>query len=169
MTDAAADLTGALRLESDFAVEQGVLYKVDLVAAANNPLNRQAAKGKTAFDELKGHLLLDHRAYELTDLRVASGLLKAEGEVTVHEDKALSGLIHAQLRGTGLLTSLPLDVSGTTEEPVLLPTRGTVAGAVAGTLLMPGLGTAVGMKAGEFTERLFGRRKPQQHIEPAQK
>jgi hypothetical protein len=35
-----------------------------------------------------------------------------------------------------------------------------MAGAVAGTVLMPGIGTAVGMKAGEFTERLFRRKKP---------
>jgi hypothetical protein len=165
-----AELLNALEVESDFAVEHGVLYKVDLVAAAKNPLNRQAAKGgKTEFDELKGHMLLDHWMYEFTDLQIASGLFKAQGEVTVNRDKALTGRVRAELRGTGSLVSMRLDVSGTTEDPSVFPTRGALAGAMAGTMLMPGIGTAVGMKAGELTERLFRRRKPDRRKEPAQK
>ena len=164
------ELLNALEVESDFAIERGVLYKVDLIAAAKNPLNRAAAKGgKTEFDELKGHLLLDHRVYEFSDLQIASGLFKAKGEVTVNRDKALSGRVRAELRGTASLVSMPLDVSGTTEDPSVFPTRGALAGALAGTMLMPGIGTAVGMKAGEFTERLFGRKKPERRKEPAQK
>jgi uncharacterized protein involved in outer membrane biogenesis len=164
-----AELINALSLESDFAVQRGVLRKVDLVAAAKNPLSRQAGSGgKTEFDELKGHLLLENRTYEFTDLHIGSGLFKAQGEVTVHEDKKLSGLIRPELKGTGSLISMPLDVSGTTQDPTVFPTRGAMAGAVAGTVLMPGLGTAVGMKAGELTERLFGRKKPakRQHDAP---
>jgi hypothetical protein len=118
---------------------------------------------------LKGHLLLDHRVYEFSDLQIASGLFKAKGEVTVNRDKALSGRVRAELRGTASLVSMPLDVSGTTEDPSVFPTRGALAGALAGTMLMPGIGTAVGMKAGEFTERLFGRKKPERRKEPAQK
>jgi hypothetical protein len=34
---------------------------------------------------------------------------------------------------------------------------------------MPGLGTAVGMKAGEFTEQLFGRKKKDRPKDPVQK
>lgn len=154
------DLLRALRLESDFAVEHGVLYKTDLVAVAKNPLDRQAGKGgKTEFNELKGHVLLEQGAYEFTDLEIASGLLRAGGEVTVNEDKTLDGRVRAELRGTAALVSIPLNVSGTTADPSVFPTRGAMAGAFAGTVLMPGIGTAVGMKAGEFTERLFGRKK----------
>jgi hypothetical protein len=156
-----AALLEALRLESDFAIEKGVLHKVDLVAATKNPLDRKAAKGgQTQFDELKGHLVMEHRAYEFSDLSIASGLLKAQGEVRIEPDKRLSGLVRAELRGTAALVSIPFDVSGTTADPGIFPTKGAVAGAVAGTVLLPGLGTAVGMKAGELTERLFGKKKP---------
>ena len=155
-----ADLLNALHLDSDFSIEDGVLYKIDLVAAAKNPLNRHAGKGgKTEFDELKGHVLLDQRAYEFTDLQIASGLFRAGGEVNVNEDNTLGGRVSAELRGTAALISMPLDVSGTTADPSVFPTRGAMVGAVAGSVLMPGLGTAVGIKAGELTERLFGRRK----------
>jgi uncharacterized protein involved in outer membrane biogenesis len=158
---APADLLNALELESDFVVEHGVLYKIDLVAAAKNPLNVNAGKGgKTEFDQLKGHVLLEQGAYDFTELQIASGLFKAEGDVMVSRDETLSGRVRAELRGTASLISMPLNVSGTTSDPSVFPTRGAMAGAVAGTVLMPGIGTAVGMKAGEFTERLFRRKKP---------
>ena len=61
---------------------------------------------------------------------------------------------------------MPLDVSGTTADPSVFPTRGAMFGAVAGSVLMPGLGTAVGIKAGEFTEQLFGRKKKDKPKDP---
>lgn len=113
-----AALLDALRLESDFAIQKGVLHKVDLVAATKNPLDRRAAKGgETQFDELKGHLVLEHRAYQFSDLIIASGLLKAQGELRIEPDKRLGGLVRAELRGTGALISIPFDVSGTTSDP----------------------------------------------------
>ena len=166
-----AELLSALHLESDFSVADGVLHKVDLVAAAKNPLDRRAAKGgETAFEELQGHVVLDHGAYEFSDLNIASGLLKAQGDVTVLPDKKLTGIVRAELRNTGSIVGIPLAVGGTTRDPNVFPTPGAMAGAVAGTMLMPGLGTAVGMKAGELAERLFGRKKyDTRYQEPAQK
>ena len=70
--------------------------------------------------------------------------------------------MRAELRGTAALLSMPLDVSGTTADPSVFPTRGAMFGAVAGSVLMPGLGTAVGIKAGEFTEQLFGPQEKRQ-------
>ena len=169
-TQEPADLLSTLHLESDFSVEDGVLHKVDLVAAAKNPLDRRAAKGgETAFEELQGHVLLDQGAYEFRDLNIASGLLKAQGDVTVLADKKLTGIVRAELRNTGSIVGIPLAVSGTAHDPNVFPTPGAMAGAVAGTMLMPGLGTAVGMKAGELAERLFGRKKYDSQYLPAQK
>jgi len=166
----AANLLNELQLESDFAVEHGVLQKIDLVAATKNPLDRKAGKGgKTEFDELKGHVVFEQHTYEFSDLHIASGLFRAQGEVTVNPDKTLGGVIRAELRGTAALVSIPFDLSGKIGDPSLFPTRGAMAGAVAGTMLMPGIGTAVGMKAGEWTERLLGRKKPNRRQTPAPK
>ena len=147
-----------------------MLQKIDLVAATKNPLDRKAGKGgKTEFDELKGHVVFEQHTYEFSDLHIASGLFRAQGEVTVNPDKTLGGVIRAELRGTAALVSIPFDLSGKIGDPSLFPTRGAMAGAVAGTMLMPGIGTAVGMKAGEWTERLLGRKKPNRRQTPAPK
>jgi hypothetical protein len=156
----ASRLPASLRLESDFSVEQGVLQRVDLEAAARNPLSRDASRhGSTRFDRLTGRLEVDRTGYHFCRLDVATGVLSGTGEVSVLRDQRLDGRIYAQLKGTGSLLTVPLQVSGTVQEPTVLPTKAAVAGAVAGSVLLPGIGTAVGLKAGQFTERLLGRRR----------
>jgi hypothetical protein len=114
---------------------------------------------------------MDRGEYAFSELEIASGVLKAQGDITVHVDKKLSGMVRAELRGTGSIVSMPFDVSGTTSDPSLFPTRGAIAGAAVGTVILPGIGTAVGIKAGELTERLFGSKKKdkdkQKSSEPA--
>jgi uncharacterized protein involved in outer membrane biogenesis len=155
----ANDLLASLMLQSDFVVEDGTLHKVDLVAAARNPLAAKPASGETRFDELSGHLEIDADGYHFSRLNVASGLLRASGEVSVGRDQRLDGHIDAELRGTATLLSVPLNVSGTTQDPSVAPTKTAVAGALAGSVLLPGIGTAIGFKAGQLTNRLFGKRR----------
>jgi uncharacterized protein involved in outer membrane biogenesis len=155
-------LMAELKVDSDFTLETGTIQKVDLVAAARNPLDRQAGKGgKTEFDRLAGHLVLDPSQYQFSDLEVSSGLFRATGDVTVARgDQKLNGRIDAALRGTASLISMPLHVSGTVQEPSLFLTGTAMAAAVAGSFLMPGIGTAAGIKVSQFTDQLFGPRKP---------
>lgn len=159
----ARGLITGLELASDFTIRHGVLHKVDLVAAAKNPLARQGADagraGETRFDELSGHLTVDRGGYHFTELNVASGLLRATGDISIARDKALEGRVSAELRGTASLLTVPLQVSGTVQEPLVRPTKGAVAGAVAGSVLLPGIGTAIGLKASDLTDKLFGGRK----------
>jgi len=157
-----AALLDNLALESDLTLEEGVIQKVDLVAAAKNPFDKQAGKGgKTEFDQLVAHLVIDPIGYQFSDIEVSSGLFKASGDITVNREQKLSGRIDAALRGTASLISMPLSVSGTVTEPSLFLTKTAMAGAVAGSVLLPGIGTAVGIKASEFTDKLFGSKKPQ--------
>jgi hypothetical protein len=156
----AAELVGGMELSSDFLVEDGILHKIDLVEATRNPLAGSKQKqGETRFDELTGHLDVDAEGYHFSELKVASGLLRATGDVSVSRDKRLDGRINAELRGTGSLLAMPLNVSGTVQEPSVAPTKAAIAGAVAGSVLLPGIGTAVGIKASELTDRLFGKRR----------
>ena len=157
-----SELMAALELDSDFALEGGTIQKVDLVAAAKNPLDQQAGKGgRTEFDRLEGHLVLDPSEYQFSDLEVASGLFRATGDVTVaRADQKLEGRIDAEVKGTASLISMPLHVSGTVQEPSLFLTKTAMAAAVAGSFLMPGIGTAAGIKVSQITDKLFGPRKP---------
>ena len=152
-----------LELASDFIVHDGVLHKVDLVAAARNPFAKQDATGgreaETRFDELSGHIAVEGGGYHFSGLQVASGLLRATGDLSIAADKSLDGRVAAEVRGTASLLTVPLQVSGSIPDPQVRPTKSAVAGAVAGSVLLPGIGTALGLKASQLTDKLFGGRK----------
>jgi len=156
----ASQLAEAINVETDFKVENGVLYKVDLAAAPQALLNKDAMKGgDTRFDEFSGHLAVDSGGYHLTGLNISSGVLKAQGELSISPKQELSGRMEVAVKGASALVSTPLAVSGTVQNPTLFPTKATLAGAAAGTALLgPGVGTTIGMKAAQVTERLFSRK-----------
>ncbi|MBI4191698.1 MAG: AsmA family protein [Betaproteobacteria bacterium] len=162
----AEQLINALRLETPFNVQNGVLHGVDISKAATSLINKEGSKGgETRFDELSGHLVTDRGAYRLTQLKIASGLLSADGNVNISPRQELSGRINANVKAAAVASAtVPLNVSGTVQSPLLLPTGATVTGAAVGTAILgPGIGTSVGMKAGQFVEKLFGgkeKKKP---------
>lgn len=87
---------------------------------------------------------------------MTSGVLNAQGDVDIAPNKQLSGTINVALKGVAGLVAVPLDVSGTVSDPILLPNRAALAGAAAGTAIMgPGFGTGVGSKAGQMLDKLF--------------
>lgn len=152
-------LAAALRVETPFQVHNGVLRGVDIKKAATNLLLKDSS-GETRFDQLSGHLVMERGAQRFSNLKVASGALSADGNVTIAANKALSGRVNAQV-GTGSVaaTTVPLNVSGTLDSPMLLPTGASLAGAAVGTAILgPGAGTSVGAKVGNWAEGLFGRK-----------
>lgn len=155
---ASADqLVHALRLETPFDVQNGTLHGVDIEKAATQLIKQGSSGGETRFQELSGHLAMARGGYHFTQLKIASGALAAEGEVSVSAKKKLSGRINAAVKALG--TGVPLNVAGTVAAPLLYPTGGTLAGAAVGTAIMgPGLGTSVGAKVGGWVEGLFGNK-----------
>ncbi len=164
----AAQLSEAVDVESDFKVEKGILYNIDLGNAPKALLSKDALKGgETRFDDFSGHLGVDSAGYYLTKVEIASGMLSADAEVFISSKQELSGLIDVAIKGTSVLVSTPLAISGTVQNPLLYPSNAALAGAAAGTALLgPGLGTTVGMKAARFTQKLFGG-KPAKKVERA--
>ena len=159
---AADKLAKALRLETDFRMRDGVLHGVDIQQAATQLVKKAATGGETRFDHLSGHLLVTQGSRHLSQLQIASGVLAADGTVSISPQKALSGRINAQVKVAGVGTKVPLNVSGTLDSPLLYPTGATIAGAAVGTAVMgPGFGTSVGAKVGGWAEGLFDS-KPQQ-------
>ena len=156
---ASADqLVNALRLETPFNVQNGALGGVDIHKAATNLIKQGASGGETRFDQLSGHLLMEHGGYRFTQLKIASGALAADGDVSISRTKELSGRINAQIKVVGTSANVPLNVGGTLAAPLLYPTAGTIAGAAAGTAILgPGLGTTAGAKVGGWIEGLFGK------------
>ncbi len=154
----AAQLAAAIDVESDFKVENGVLYNIDLGNAPKALLNKDALKGgETRFDKFAGHLGVDAAGYYLTKVEIASGVFTADAQITISSKQELSGQVDVALKGTSALVSTPLALSGTLQDPALYPSKAALAGAAAGTALLgPGFGTTVGMKAARLTQRLFG-------------
>ena len=153
----AGQIMNALRLEAPFSVHNGVLHGVDIQKAATSLIRQGATGGETRFEQLSGKLLIERGSYHFSQLRIASGALAADGTVGITPRKELSGRITVQLSAVGTSTSVPLNVGGTVAAPLLYPTRGTMAGAAAGTVMLgPGLGTSVGAKLGGWAEGLFG-------------
>lgn len=152
----ASHLADSLRAQFRFEVKRGVLYNFDL-ASAVRALSRDGTRGgQTTFNEFSGNVILVGRNVQLRDVKVASGLLRAQGDVDIAASRKLSGRVNVEMKGTASLVSVPLEVAGTLQDPVLFPNRAALAGAAVGTGLMgPGLGTTVGAKAGEALDRLF--------------
>ena len=157
----ADQLANALRLETPFDVQNGVLYGVDVKKAATSLISKDGGKGgETRFDKLSGHLAMDRGTRRLTQLNIVSGSLAANGNVTISPRDELSGKVNANIKSGVGSASVPLNVAGTVENPLLYPTGGTMAGAAVGTAILgPGVGTSVGAKVGQWTEGLFGKKE----------
>lgn len=156
----ARQILEALRLDSPFEVEGGVLHGVDIRKSAMLVGEEGDANGSTRFDELSGRLRIEHGTRRLTGLNIVSGTLTAAGHVTISPQDELSGRLNTSIKAASVAAvSAALNVSGTLESPLLYPTGGTMAGAAAGTAVLgPVIGTAVGAKVGQWFENLFGKK-----------
>jgi hypothetical protein len=156
----AAELGEALHLETPFTVRNGVLYGLDLPDAVSALTKRGKSGGQTQFDALDGRLVMERGAYRFTDLRIASGVLTARGNVTIGANKSLSGRLNTSAKALGPAANVPLVLAGTLESPKVYPNASALVGAAVGsTILGPGIGTAAGEKAGEIAEELFGKKR----------
>lgn len=153
----AGQLKNVLKLESPFDIRDGILQGVDIQKAATSLINRDSS-GQTRFDTLSGHFAMERGTQRLSRLKVVSGSLAADGNVTIAPNKDLTGRINAQVRaGSIAAATVPLNVSGTLDSPLVLPTGASMTGAAVGTAILgPGVGTSVGAKVGNWAEGLFG-------------
>lgn len=152
----AGQLLDALRLETQFDVQHGIVHGVDVEKAATNLIRQGTTGGETRFDRLSGHLVMEAHAFRFTNLSIASGALGVDGDFGISPSKDLSGRIKAQVKVMGVSTSVPLNIGGTVASPLLYPTAATMAGAAIGTSVMgPGLGTAIGAKVGGWADGMF--------------
>ncbi len=152
-------LADKLVLDYAFNVVKGVLHGMDLAKAASLFIKQGGQGGQTEFDQLSGKLHTSGKQIELRDMRVASGLLAASGQVKITPAKALDGLVDVELKKGLAMVTVPLKVSGTVDSPEVMPTKAAIAGAAAGTAVLGPMGTSIGMKAGSALDKLFGGKK----------
>jgi uncharacterized protein involved in outer membrane biogenesis len=153
----AGHLSDHLQTNFQFKVNNGVLHGLDLVKVASLLIKQSQGGGETQFDEFSGTLNSAGKQYHLRDIKISSGLLSAKGQVKVKPNKALDGTVVVDVKNSMGLTAIPLEVSGTVDHPMVLPSKAAIAGAVAGTAILgPGVGTSLGIKAGGALDKLKG-------------
>ena len=158
----AGQLADNLTANFKFKVNNGVLHGLDLVKVASLLIKQSNKGGSTEFEEFSGVLDMDKgtnsaRQYHLHDLKISSGLLAATGEVKVKPNKALDGAVEVEVKRNVSLVAIPLVVSGTVSNPIILPSKTALAGALAGTAILgPGVGTSLGVKAGGAVDKIKG-------------
>jgi uncharacterized protein involved in outer membrane biogenesis len=150
-------LVDSLTANFQFKVLDGVLDGIDLVKAATLLVTKGSAEGQTKFDTLTGLLNVSGKQYHLRNLDIASGLLKATGDVKIKADKSLDGVVKAEVKKGVSIVAVPLQISGTVDNPSVFPTKAALAGAAAGTAILgPGVGTSLGIQAADKVKKLFG-------------
>lgn len=153
----AGQLMDRLRADFRFNVKKGVLHGVDLIKAASLLLKQGQRGGETEFEEFSGLLNVSGKQYHLRELKISSGLLAANGQIKISPKKELNGTVEVEVKRSVSLAAIPLEVSGTVSNPVVLPSKAALAGAVAGTAVLgPGVGTGLGVKAGGALDKLKG-------------
>lgn len=155
----AGELAEKMVTDYQFSVANGVLHGVDLAKAATLLLNSGVKGGETQFDELSGNLHTVGKLINLKTFKVASGYLKADGKVQISPAKQLDGKVTVELQKSASMVAIPLNISGTLDDPVVLPNKSALAGAAVGTVLGGPLGTGLGVKAGNAIGDLFGGKK----------
>lgn len=146
----ADQLREALAVDGPFEVLGGLYKGVDLAKAGN--LAGNAAAGDTAFEELKGRVQLRGELLRINALCMRSPNVVAGGHVEIAADRKLSGKLDVSVAKTGGFVGIPVGLSGTTDEPSLLPSKGYLIGAAIGTVLLPVIGTSIGSSVGSRIE-----------------
>ena len=153
----AGALINNIRTDFKFNINQGVLHGLDLVQVASLLVQKGEKGGQTKFDELSGMLVLTGKQYYFSDLKISSGSLTANGQVKVRPNKSLDGSVEVSIKQSVSLVAIPLNISGTVNDPIVMPSKAALAGAVAGTAILgPGVGTSLGVKAGGVVDKIKG-------------
>jgi len=155
-----------LEFSANYIIRNGVLKDIDLVEAAKNPGASKNVTGSTAFDTLSGLVKGDASGYHFEPVQIASGLLDAQGGVSMSHELALAGWLDVDVKNTVGLVSMPMNISGTLSEPVVRPSKSAIAGAAVGTAVLGPLGTALGVKIGGFINRHMNNTPKQKPVRP---
>ena len=159
----ASQLSDNLQTNFQFKVNNGVLHGLDLVKVASLLIKQGQGGGETQFDELSGVFNSAGKQYRLSQLKISSGIISATGQIKISPKKELDGAVQVKVKRSVNLVTVPLEVSGTVDHPVVLPSKAAIAGAIAGTAILgPGVGTSLGIKAGGALDKLkglFGNKK----------
>ncbi|MDP2808630.1 MAG: AsmA-like C-terminal region-containing protein [Rhodocyclaceae bacterium] len=116
-----AGLSAAVRMAGNFGIAQGVLRRIDLAETIR--VRAPVRGGATRFEQFSGSFAADGRGVRLTDLQLASGLMRASGQVTVTAEGKISGSVAAEMRGSAHAVRAGMAITGSVADPELKSRR----------------------------------------------
>ena len=106
------------RIKASFNIQDGSLGNIDL-ARALQPQAVETTGGKTLFTNFSGSMALDGKRYQYRQLKLAAGLLNANGEADILPDQKLSGKTNVEMKLPSSTLRTRLNLSGELKQPVL--------------------------------------------------
>ena len=92
--DQLENMFGNASVRASFEAENGEIGGMDLSRAASG---RQQVGGVTRFEQLTGNWIFEGKRYQLTQLQLKAGTLKAQGEVVIEPDHSVTGKVQTHL------------------------------------------------------------------------
>ena len=113
-----ASTGSGLVVEGRVTVQHGSLQGFDLVEAVRSSNRAMVRGGTTRFEEFAGQVRVEGNAWQISRLRLQSGLLTAEGQISAGSDRKVAGLVNVELRGSAGRVRVPLTVTGSLRDPL---------------------------------------------------
>lgn len=121
--DSLGKLADAVRAEGSFEMKRGIAKGLDLGEAVRKTGRDPTRGGETKFEQLSGTVQVDAQEARLGNLRLASGLMTAAGNLGVGRNGQLNGLLNVDLKSSAATLRVALAVGGTSKDPMLTPSR----------------------------------------------
>jgi hypothetical protein len=116
---ALAGLLDAPRVKAGFSGRDGTLVGIDLGQGIQGRDGEKTRGGTTRFDRLTGNLDLSGQRFQLRQMKLEAGQLRAAGDAYVAPDGGLSGKISVEVAVGASTIRSRLTLSGNLKQPVL--------------------------------------------------
>ena len=119
--DALDTLFETSQVQATYRVKNGDYSGIDLVRAIQAPRRGGHIGGKTNFDDLTGFFQYSKGQAQFRQIKLQGGVVSASGNLSISQDKALSGNLLAELHTPSAKLRSSFVFAGTLETPVLNP------------------------------------------------
>ena len=104
------------RMTGKFVVKKGAINAFDLVDVTSG---NATGSGRTHFDEANGTWQVTNDSYQLRQIKIAGGMMSANGSIDLLANKKLSGKLNVALQAREEMGNVPVLLSGTLDKPEL--------------------------------------------------
>ncbi|MEQ1674261.1 MAG: hypothetical protein ABL865_04380, partial [Candidatus Nitrotoga sp.] len=104
------------RMTGKFVVKKGAINAFDLVDVTSG---NDTGSGRTHFDEANGTWQVTNDSYQLRQIKIAGGMMSANGSIDLLANKKLSGKLNVALQAREEMGNVPVLLSGTLDKPEL--------------------------------------------------